>query len=419
MLENFLRIIKKILPNKLFRFTQPVYHFLLAYIGAVIYGFPAKKIKIVAVTGTKGKTTTTELLNAVLESAGYKTALQNGIRFKIGEKENSNEYKMSMPGRMFMQRFLKKAVNQKCDWAILEMTSEGARFYRHLYIDLDALIFTNLAPEHIESHGSYEAYREAKLSIADNLKNKKGSIVIVNGHDPESKHFLKKEASQKISYQKEDFYPYNTTDKGVSLTIDKTTIFSKLRGEFNLLNIIAVITFAKAIGLNSEKIKTGIESLETILGRVQKVENDKNIEVYVDYAHTPESLEALYKEFSREKKLICVLGNAGGGRDTWKRSAMAKIADQYCHKIILTDEDPYDEEPRFIVDQMAKAIDKTPFEIIMDRREAIAKALRLANKDHIVLITGKGGDRFLMGPNGQKTPWIDAEVVVEELKKLD
>lgn len=419
MYEKVLRIIEKIIPKKMYEFLQPSYHLFLASLGAVIYGFPSRDLKIVAVTGTKGKTSVTEILNTILETAGYKTALQNGIRFKIDKESELNLFKMSTPGRFFLQQFLSKAKKANCDWVILEITSEAARLYRHKYIDLDAFIFTNLAPEHIERHGSYESYREAKLSIANNLKAKKDrSIMIVNAKDKESKHFLKKEAHEYFKYDISDYDPYSFDNDKITFRLDKTTIYSKLHGKFNLENILAAVTFAKAIGISDEVIKEGIEKIEKIPGRVESIENDRSFDIYVDYAHTAESLQALYQSFPN-KKLVCVLGSTGGGRDRWKRPKMGEVADIYCSEIILTNDDPYEEDPMEIVEQMKIAINSTPTEIILDRRKAINKALSKANKGDVILITGKGTDPYLMEAGNKKTPWNDAEVVREELQKLE
>src|SRR3989338_6367921 len=146
------------------------YHYLLAFAGAVIFGFPSRKLNVIAVTGTKGKSTVVELVSALLDEAGYKTAHCSTIHFKIGDKKERNLHKMTMPGRFFLQRFLNRAVHAGCTHAVIEMTSEGARQFRHKFISLDALIFTNLAPEHIESHRSYENYVAAKVSLAKALE---------------------------------------------------------------------------------------------------------------------------------------------------------------------------------------------------------------------------------------------------------
>jgi len=150
-MQDTLNIIKKFIPKKIFTFFQPAYHYLIILIGTIIYRFPSKKIHIIGITGTKGKSTTTEIMNSILEAAGYKTALSNTIRFKIGDESKANKYKMSMPGRFFMQKFLYQAVKEGCSHAVIEITSEGSKQFRHKFIDLDAFIFTNLSPEHIES----------------------------------------------------------------------------------------------------------------------------------------------------------------------------------------------------------------------------------------------------------------------------
>ncbi len=199
-METILRIGRALIPSKLFRVAQPLYHFILAFTGALIYRFPSRYIKVVAITGTKGKSSTVEILNSILEAAGKKTALVNTIRFKIGNISKRNLHKMTMPGRFFVQKFLRDAVSAGCEYAIIEMTSEGAKQFRHKFIDLDALIFLNLSPEHIESHGSYEKYRAAKLSIARALatSKKKNCVLVVNGDDKESGAFLKFDIQKKL-----------------------------------------------------------------------------------------------------------------------------------------------------------------------------------------------------------------------------
>jgi UDP-N-acetylmuramoyl-L-alanyl-D-glutamate--2,6-diaminopimelate ligase len=417
-MEKILRIIKKLIPSKVFKTLQPVYHYLLSSLGAVIYRFPANKLRVIAVTGTKGKSTTAEVVNSILEENGFKTALSSTIRFKVGVNSRPNKYKMSMPGRFFMQKFLANAVKEGCTHAVVEITSEGVKQFRHKYIYLDSLIFTNLAPEHIESHGSYEKYLEAKLKIVDLLQKKKGFLVW-NADDDEGETFKKKAEKnnlENIPYTLSDAKPINFGSK-TELRFHKNTLYSDLPGEFNVYNILSAITLADHMGISHEVIKEGVENLSTVPGRVQKVEGSQDFDVIVDYAHTPESLEELYKAFSNKKK-VCVLGNTGGGRDTWKRPVMAQIAEKYCDAIILTNEDPYDEDPEKIVNEMKEAIKEKNPEVIMDRREAISTAISKADSDSVVLISGKGTDPYIMEANGKKTPWGDYEVAKEELGKL-
>lgn len=410
-----MRIIKKLIPKQLFS----LYHFLLAFTGAVLYSFPSRKMFVIGVTGTKGKSTTTELINSILEEAGHITAVSGTIRFKTANKEWPNKYKMSMPGRFFMQHFLHKAVKAGCTHAVVEMTSEGAKQFRHKWIDLDALVFTNLSPEHIESHGSYEKYRDAKLSIARSLEQskKEQTFMIANHDDPEGVRFLETEATHRIPYSLDHLQKYTVNDSGITFSYNGLDFASPLRGEFNLYNILAAITIAEKIGIEDTVIKQAIAKTSEIRGRVEYVKCGQNFDIIVDYAHTPDSLEQLYKAFPNQKK-VCILGNTGGGRDTWKRPEMGRIADQYCDKIILTNEDPYDENPEKILKDMLPGFTNHEPQIILDRRHGIKTALVEANPGDIVLITGKGTDPYIMGPNGSKQEWDDVRVVKEELGKI-
>lgn len=417
-METIIKTLKKILPNSLVARLLPFYHFLLAVAGAVIYRFPANSVKVVAVTGTKGKSSTVEITNAILEEAGFKTAVLSTIRFKIGDDSRPNLLKMTTPGRFFVQKFIREAVNAKCDYVVLEMSSEAAKQYRHKFISYDALIFTNLSPEHIESHGSYENYVNAKLSIGKELEKSKKTdrVLVVNADEKESERFLKLNIPTKLKYSlSEGSY---TTEKGkISFTFENQNLSTPLEGKFNIYNCLAAATFAKNQGIDLDVIKKALEKIKIIRGRVEHVDCGQNFDVIVDYAHTADSLEKLYLAFPNQKK-IAILGNTGGGRDTWKRPVMAEVADKYCDHVILTNEDPYDEDPKEIINQMIPGFKKHKPEIIMDRREAIAVALGKATPSSVVLITGKGTDPFIMGPNGSKISWDDATVAREELSKI-
>jgi len=307
------------------------------------------------------------------------------------------------------------------------MTSGGVKQFRHKWIDLDALIFTNIAPEHIEAHGSYKKYVAAKVKLAASLEHspKKNKVVVVNADDKHAKDFLDIAVDNKRTYALKDARPYRVTHSGITLTLDDITLHSPLLGIFNVYNILAAAVFVQSQGIPITTIKKALAKCGVLRGRVEKINagpldgarGKQNFTVIVDYAHTKESLKGLYQTFEKERK-ICVLGNTGGGRDTWKRPEMGRVADAYCTHIILTNEDPYDEDPRAIVQQMAATMQKHTPEIIMDRRTAIRKALSLASAGDVVLITGKGTDQYIMGPRGTKTPWSDAEVAKEELEHI-
>ena len=190
-----------------------------------------------------------------------------------------------------------------------------------------------------------------------------------------------------------------------------------LPGAFSLQNAVAATTLARAFGINSRFITQGLANLKSILGRAERIDVGQSFAVIVDYAHTPDSLKAIYGAYP-DRRRICVLGSTGGGRDTWKRPVMGRIADEACDHVILTNEDPYDEEPRSIVEMIARGLEKHTPEIVMDRREAMRRAFSIANTGDAVLITGKGTDPCICGPRGSKIPWSDAGVAREELQTL-
>jgi len=423
-MDTILYNIKRLIPSSFIRFFQPPYHFIFALLGSIIYRAPSKEITVIGVTGTKGKSTVVELLNSIFEADGKRTAVAGTIRFKIGEKSERNLYKMTMPGRFFMQRFLREAVNGGCDVAIIEMTSQGVLQYRHKFIHMDALVFTNLSPEHIESHGSYEKYVEAKLKLAETLEKslKRPRFMIANRDDEQGVKFLNAKVEHSIPYGLSDLELHTLNKEDISLVLDGTTIRVPMVGLFNVYNSLAAITCARALGVPLKTINNALLNLSPIHGRVERFktskESDKKLTAVVDYAHTPDSLEKLYQAFEKDKK-VCVLGNTGGGRDTWKRPEMARIANKYCEKIILTNEDPYDEDPEKIVEEMVRGIDdESKLSVIMDRRKAIRTALEDAPNGGVVLISGKGTDPYIMGPHNTKTPWSDAKVVQKEMTDL-
>lgn len=414
------KIIAAVLPSPLLALALSWYHYLYAHGAAIWYGHPGKKLFVIGITGTKGKSTTAEIMNHILETAGYKTLLAGTIRFKVGGKSRPNLFKMTMPGRGYMQKLMYEAVQAGCTHAVVEITSEGAKQYRHAGIPLDALIFTGFAPEHIESHGSLEKYKEAKLSIGRALSQspKRPRIQVVHIGNDLGDMFRQLPADIKIDYVGRECVYEEFDDHMVAVVFNKG-LRIPLQGVFNLDNLYGAALLAEAMHIPHETIEKALETIPVIKGRVEHIRAGQTFDVIVDYAHTPDSLTALYSAFSNQH-LVCVLGNTGGGRDTWKRPAMAAIAEEHCNTVILTNEDPYDEDPQKIIADMAKGMTTKPT-IILDRREAIAHALALAaaqQEKTAVLITGKGTDPYIMEGGGKQTPWSDARVTKEELEKL-
>lgn len=407
------KILHRILPSSL----VSTYHWWLALLGVIIFGYASKTMLVIGVTGTKGKTSVTEYINAIFERAGYKTALLNTIHFKIGDRDTPNKRRMTMPGRMFVHSFLAQARDNGCSVAILEMTSEGARQHRHRFIALDALVFTNLAPEHIESHGSFEAYAAAKLSIGEALAHspKRPRVMVANVEDAYGARFLSLPVDVPIPFSLEEARPYEAREDGGFFTVHDIRYDIQHPGVFSLKNALAATLVAQAFGVKPPFIQHGLRDVSVIKGRAEVIDAGQPFLAVVDYAHTPDSLKALYEAYGSRRK-ICVLGATGGGRDMRKRPDMGAIADQYCDHIILTNEDPYDEDPRSIIEGLRRGITQHTPEIVYDRREAIRRAIAIAKSGDAVLITGKGTDPSICGPKGIQIPWSDAQITREEIE---
>ncbi|MFZ1074997.1 MAG: UDP-N-acetylmuramyl-tripeptide synthetase [Minisyncoccia bacterium] len=416
--NRIVRLLKKVVPEPVVRPLRPLYHRALTFLMAASYGFPARKLIVIGVTGTKGKSTVAEMVFQILRASGKKTGLISTIRFAIEDESEPNLYKMTLQGRGFAQSFMRKALDAGCTHFVIEVTSESVLQFRNRFLDFNGLIVTNIQKEHIESHGSFEKYVAAKRAIVDTLVHspKRPRILVANGDISETRDFLSAKVERAIPFQQEDMRHVVADDESVRFTYGGTPFVLPLPGTFNATNALAAVKLCEAFGIPLGTAASALAKLPVVRGRVERIEEGQDFIAVVDYAHTPDSLRALYSAFPHQRK-ICLLGNTGGGRDTWKRAEMGRIADETCDKVILANEDPYDEDPRAIVDAMAKGMKRAP-EIIMDRREAIRHALSLAKTGDAVLISGKGTDPYIMGPRGTKEPWSDARVVREELGKM-
>ncbi|MDP3730956.1 MAG: UDP-N-acetylmuramoyl-L-alanyl-D-glutamate--2,6-diaminopimelate ligase [bacterium] len=420
-LEKLLNFGRKIIPRRLFKAGQPIYHWGLAWAGSLFYGFPSRSIKVIGVTGTKGKSTTVFLISKVLEEAlrgsqgePAPVAAIGSLGYKIKDKEWPNNLKMTMPGRFKMHKFMREAKKAGCKYLVLEVTSEGIKQKRHLGIRFDSAVLTNIYPEHLESHGSMENYIQAKEMLFKKAKH----AHILNEDEPLLERFKKFKSNKKILYGWHDW--------------SKLELNTVLEGDFNKYNILAAVAVAENYGIKIETIKRALEKVVSVPGRMEYINSGQSFRVVIDYAHTPDSLELVYsylrKKLPLGRKLLCVLGACGGGRDKWKRPEFGRIASQYCDEIILTNEDPYDEDPQSIIKDIASGIPdstssphaepetgKHKVKVILDRQEAIACVLALATKDDTVVITGKGSETTLAVAGGRKIPWSDRQVVSDIL----
>lgn len=421
-------LIKKFIPQFLLNF----YHWCWALGTAIFYWFPSQKMIVIGITGTQGKSTVVYLAGKILEEAGYKVGWISSLTLKVGEKEWLNPYHMTMPGRGFIQKMLRQMAMAGCRYALLEVTSEGIKQYRHSFINFSGAVFTNLAPEHIQAHGSYEKYRAIKGKLFKAVAKRKDSFGVYNLDDKEAGYFLKFPVAKKYGCSIKSQIPSPTglvtkfqiqnlklTPDGSEFVIDGQKFDLKLLGEFNAYNAAAAIMAGLSQNVSLETAQRALEKVKSIPGRLEMIDEGQDFMVVVDLAHTPDSFEKVFQLFKNllHRKIISVFGSAGGGRDKWKRPKLGEIASKYSDRIIICNEDPYYENPKEIIDEIAAGCQNENFEMILDRRKAIARGLSLAEKGDLVLVLGKGTEQtYVIG--SKKYPWDDRRVVKEELGKL-
>ena len=434
------RLLKKLIP----RWALGLYHLGLAWVAAVYYGSPSQKMIVVGVTGTSGKSSVIYFLRQILESAGMKVGALSTVEFCVAGSCVLNDRKMTMLGRMQIQKFLREMVDAGCGVAIVETTSEGFLQSRHRFINYDIMVLTNLYPEHLEAHGGFENYKAAKLGIFEYVagcprktsktlppprlpmgslplfrqrrtggqEGKIPKIAIVNGESEYAEEFLKFMFEKKIRFSASDALP------------------TPVRGEHTPSNVAAALTVARQLGVEESALKQAAAHLQSVPGRIELIPEAEaqGFRVIVDYAFEPVALAALYKvvEQLKPSRVIHVLGSCGGGRDVAARSVKGCFAAEHADIVIVTNEDPYDDDPMQIINDVAKGVEEiieqqgnkeTRKQVlkILDRKEAIRKALSLARSGDMVLITGKGSEQAMCLAGGKKIPWDDRVIVREFL----
>lgn len=428
--------LRKILPPSFILWT----HYVRGVLAATFYGYPGRKLKIIGVTGTNGKTTTCNMIARILEKANYKVGLATTINFKIGADEWVNKTKMTTVSPFQLQKFLKQCLTNGCHWVIIETTSHAIAQHRNYGIDYHMAILTNITHDHLDYHKTFEQYRDMKAKLFSTGQ----TINILNNDDKSIEHFGKLMAKDIISYgtdQPEGERRSRPDILGKKIILESTgSMFTvvtpasqiginlRLPGIFNIYNALAAIAVAFALKIHLDVAKQALEEIDNIPGRMEKVEMGQSFAVIIDYAHTPDALEKVYQTLTEAKRarIISVLGSCGD-RDRSKRPIMGALAGKFADIVIIADEDPYTEDPERILEEVASGVPrgadpKNPkiegknFFMIPDRREAITHAINLAYKDDIVLITGKGAEECMVVGH-VKVPFSDKKVAKDALLK--
>jgi UDP-N-acetylmuramoyl-L-alanyl-D-glutamate--2,6-diaminopimelate ligase len=424
--------VKKIIKQK-FPALVPFSHKLRGVAAHHLYGRPSQKMKIIGVTGTNGKTTTCHLIASILESSGAKVGMATTTTFKVDNKIQINKTNMTTMSPFKLQALLRQMANAGCEYAIVETTTHAISQFRNYGITYFAVAMTNVTHDHLDYHGTFESYLAEKLKLFSN--NPK--LIVANLDDPNGLRFLSNPAGRHIGYSLESRGDVVSRkilidEKGSTFTIVlpsvQVTVELKLPGMFNISNALCAASVATGLGISPEMIKNGLEDIKSVPGRMEKIEAGQDFTVIVDYAHTPDALQKVYSELTKilKGKLIAVLG-ACGDRDKSKRPIMGSLAAQFADIVIITDEEPYTEDPNEIIEQVALGVfsGKAKHEVkenenffkVMDRRKAIAKALSVAQRNDIVIITGMGAQEFRV--IGEKhLPWVEKKVVKQELERL-
>jgi UDP-N-acetylmuramoyl-L-alanyl-D-glutamate--2,6-diaminopimelate ligase 1 len=432
MKQRLVKGVRSVLPSQAVHLLENVYRKTRIQLVSARYGWPARGLRVIAVTGTNGKTTTANYINEILKQAGYKTAMFTTAVIEVAGESKINDLNATVASVSRMQQFLNEARHSKVDFVILEVTSHSLHQHKLDGVPIEAAVMTNLTQDHLDYHKTMEKYAAAKgLLFARNPR-----YIVLNRDDYWFDYFDKYLAEeQKITYGKSEDADVRISDiklykKGSEATLafdhqEKSQLATYLPGEYNVLNMAAAASICYVLGVSMSDIKNGIASLEGIPGRFERATKDEKYEVIVDYAHTPDALEKLLEATRNitKKRIILVFG-ACGDRDALKRPIMGKIAAKLADEIILTDEESYNEDPDKIRRDIyagieeSKATNKTTE--IADRREAIRHALNIAKKDDTILITGMGHEQFRI-INGEKLPWNDTnivrEIISEKIKK--
>lgn len=432
MKQRLVKGVRSVLPSQAVHLLENVYRKTRIQLVSARYGWPARGLRVIAVTGTNGKTTTANYINEILKQAGYKTAMFTTAVIEVAGESKINDLNATVASVSRMQQFLNEARRYKVDFVILEVTSHSLHQHKLDGVPIEAAVMTNLTQDHLDYHKTMEKYAAAKgLLFARNPR-----YIVLNRDDDWFDYFDKYLAEeQKITYGKSEDADVRISDiklykKGSEATLafdhqEKSQLATYLPGEYNVFNMAAAASICYVLGVSMSDIKNGIASLEGIPGRFERAAKGEKYEVIVDYAHTPDALEKLLEATRNitKKRIILVFG-ACGDRDALKRPIMGKIAAKLADEIILTDEESYNEDPDKIRRDIyagieeSKATNKTTE--IADRREAIRHALNIAKKDDTILITGMGHEQFRI-INGEKLPWNDTnivrEIISEETKK--
>lgn len=393
----------------------------LAELSNAYYDNPSKGIRLIGITGTNGKTTTSYFIKNIYENAGYKTGLMGTISNYIDK--NKVDTKLTTPESNDLNKMLKEMLNAGCEYSIMEVSSHALALKRVYGLQFSYAVFTNITAEHLDFHGDFENYLSAKKILFDDLST--SSSAIYNNDDLHSIDVLKDCYANKFSYGTSEGSKFKLSEiyfdlSGTSFTINfenkSYSIKTSLVGSFNAYNAAAAFAVTKLSGLKNEKIIEGIYNTPQVPGRFEVLNNGTR-KVIIDYSHTPDSLEKVLlaiRKITEKKNPVYTVFGCGGNRDKQKRPVMGKIATDLSDKVFITSDNPRYEDPELIIEQIKTGITTDNYQVIEDREKAIEEAIKVSGKNSVILIAGKGHEEY-QEINGVKTKFSDREIAKKYL----
>lgn len=427
---SFRSAVKKVIPAGLFAAIEPYGHLVEAFIFNLLNGFPGRGLKVIGVTGTNGKTSTAFMIHKMLQESGLKTGLMTTVAWGVGNdiKQQVQHY-TNVPVPTLMKR-LKYLRTAKVDWVVMEITSQGLAQNRAWGVPFSVAVMTNVTHEHLDYHKTFERYRDAKRKLFKRAnKNRRGLRAgVVNAEDPSAKLFASDVKNPMLYGVKKGDVRASKVElspSGVQYEVEAANlkISCKIPGSFNVYNSLAAVCVGLKLGLTSQQIEQGIAALDGVEGRMTRINEGQNFDVIVDFAHTPDSFEKLFKDIKPvvKGKLITVFGSAGR-RDEAKRAVQGELAGRYADEVVITEEDDRDIDGIEIMDQIAAGAEKagkvreSDLFLVHDRTEAIKFALKRARKDDTVMLLGKGHEKTIERVDGEH-PWDEIGTARTALKE--
>lgn len=388
------------------------------------YGEPSKQLKLVGVTGTNGKTTTTTLLYNLFSKLGYKTGLLSTVVNKIGEETIPSTH--TTPDPIALNALLAKMVEENCEYCFMEVSSHAIHQYRIAGLEFAGGVFTNITHDHLDYHNTFKEYLNVKKKFFDdlpasafaltNVDDKNGSVMVQNTRAKISTYAMKSPADYKVKVLENQF-------SGLVLNINGKEVWSRLVGDFNAYNLLTAFAVSTLLGEDEDEVLTVLSALESVEGRFQYFISENGVVAIIDYAHTPDALENVLKTIAnirtKNETLYTIIG-CGGDRDKTKRPEMAKIACELSDKVILTSDNPRSEDPNQIIEEMNAGVPGHHFKktlSVTDRKQAIKTAISMAEKGDIILIAGKGHEKY-QEINGVKHDFDDRQIAYELFKQM-